>query len=415
MSAVESTSGSGPRSEAAPRGFWPMRDLPTALWLILTLVAATLHQWLPMPRWLVIHLLLLGAITHAILVWSQHFAFALLRSRASLADRREQNVRLILENAGAVCVFAGVPTRIWALTLAGALAIGAAIVWHGISLLRRVRGSLPGRFGRTIRFYIVAAALFVVGVTLGTLMALGGSAANLVLAHALVNVLGWVGLTVAGTAVTLWPTILRTRADERAALGADRALPALAAGVLVAAGGALLSWLPGIAGGLVLYLAGLAVIGVSLGRVTRQKAPRVFPALSLGAGLLWWAGTVAALLVGTVVALARGSTLQDLWGLVASLVPYLAAGFAAQVLIGALSYLIPVVLGGGPMPVRAGTAAFNRLGPLRVAVANAALLVSALPMPGSARTMASVLYAAAMASFLPIMFVGMRAQRRAKG
>src|SRR5690606_36009928 len=55
----------------APRGFWPMRDVPTIAWLALTVAAVLFHRQIPVPRWLMIHLLLLGAVTHAILVWSQ--------------------------------------------------------------------------------------------------------------------------------------------------------------------------------------------------------------------------------------------------------------------------------------------------------------------------------------------------------
>ncbi|MDR2997069.1 MAG: multicopper oxidase domain-containing protein, partial [Microbacterium sp.] len=237
---------------------------------------------------------------------------------------------------------------------------------------------------------------------------------NLVLAHALINVLGWIGLTVAGTVVTLWPTILRTRADAHAADGAARALPWLAAGVSVAAFGAGFAWLPVLALGLAGYLGGLTVIGVSLWRAARNKPPRSFAAMSVGMALVWWAGIVAMLIAGTVIAFADGSGFAAVSALLDAVVPYLAAGFAAQVLIGALSYLVPVVLGGGPTPVRVGTAAFDRGAAWRVTVANAALAVCALPVSSVSRVVASVLYLIAMASFLPIMFLAMRAQRAAK-
>ncbi len=400
--------------KAPGRGFWPMRDLPTVLWIVLAIVATVVHRDLPMPRWLMIHLLLLGAVTHAILVWSQHFSYALLRSAATVADRRMQNARLILANAGAALVFVGVPTEIWAVTLLGAASLIVAVGWHGVSLIRRARAKLPGRFGRSVRYYIAAAGLLTIGAALGAFLASGDAAPHLVLAHALINVLGWIGLTVAGTVVTLWPTILRTRADDFAATGAVRALPWLAAGVVVAAAGAALALLPVLALGLGGYLAGLLVIGVSLWRAARQAPPRTFAALSVGTALLWWAGCVATLIVGALVAFVDGSGFAAVVALVDELVPFLAAGFAAQVLIGALSYLTPVVLGGGPTPVRVGTTAFDQLGPLRVAIANVALVVCALPVSSLIRVAASILYVIAMASFLPIMFVAMRAQRRAK-
>ena len=47
--------------------------------------------------------------------------------------------------------------------------------------------------------------------------------------HALTNRLGWVGLTVTGTLLTLWPTMLRTQLDPTAEPRTRQALPLLAA------------------------------------------------------------------------------------------------------------------------------------------------------------------------------------------
>ncbi|MGW9627767.1 multicopper oxidase domain-containing protein [Microbacterium sp. NPDC055521] len=396
------------------RGFWPLRDIPTVVWLLLTVIAALAHRSLPMPGWLMIHLLLLGAVTHAILVWSQYFSFALLRSAATDRDRRHQSIRLILSNSATTLVITGVLSGVWAVTVAGAAVLIVAVAWHAASLVRRVRGSMPGRFGGTIRYYITSAALLTMGAALGAWLARGDSEPHVVVAHALINVLGWIGLTVAGTVVTLWPTILRTRADEGAAAGASRALPVLAGGVVVAAAGAAVAHLLVVAAGLAAYVVGLVIIFVSLFRAARQKAPRTFAALSVGAALIWWAGTVAMIAVGAVAAALDGGGFTALDALFGQVVPYLAAGFAAQVLVGALSYLVPVVLGGGPTPVRVGTAAFDTAGVLRVTVANAALAVCALPVSSLMRVVASALYLVAMASFLIVMWRAMRAQRHAK-
>lgn len=402
------------RPTAPNRGFWFMRDIPTVLWLVLAVVAALAHRQLPMPRWLLIHLLLLGAATHAILVWSQYFSHALLRTRASQNDRRWENLRLILANSGAAIIVVGVTASLWPVTALGVAALIAAVAWHGTSMALRLKRSLPGRFGKTVRFYLAAAALLIVGSVLGTIIAYGENSANLVLAHAIVNLFGWIGLAVAGTVVTLWPTILRTRADEHAAAGAARGLPLLVAGVVIAAAGALAGWPYALAAGVLLYLAGVMLIGVSLLRAARQAPPRSFAALSVGAALLWWVGTLAWIVGSIVVGIANGADFDAITALTRSAVPYLAAGFVAQVLIGALSYLIPVVLGGGPGAVRVGTVAFDRFGPARIAVANAGLFVCALPVTSVTRVVASALYLVAIASFLVIMWVAMRAQRRAK-
>lgn len=402
-------------SDRAPsRGFWFARDIPTVFWLLLTVAAVFASRAIPYPRWLIIHLLLLGAVTHAILVWSQYFSHALLHTTLTVAGRRHQNIRLALSNGGAILVFIGVPAGAWALSGTGAAALIVAVVWHGADIGRRLRTGMRGRFGGTVRYYIAAAIMLAIGSGLGGWLARGGSGTNLVLAHVLLNVLGWIGLAVAGTIVTLWPTILRTRAHATAARGSARALPCLAAGVLVAATGASLGSAQLVSLGLVGYLGGLVVIGVSLWRAARQAPPRSFAALSVGAALAWWAGGVAFLAAGSITAAIEGFGLAPLASVVWRAVPFLAAGFAAQVLVGALSYLVPVVLGGGPRPVRIGTAEFDRAGFSRVATANAALAVCAMPVPDTVSITASVVYVVAMGSFLVIMMRAMRAQRRAK-
>ena len=68
---------------AGTRGFWPLRDLPVVGWLLAVVVVALVHPWLPAARWLLLHLVLLGAAGHAILVWSRYFADTLLRVPAT--------------------------------------------------------------------------------------------------------------------------------------------------------------------------------------------------------------------------------------------------------------------------------------------------------------------------------------------
>lgn len=74
-------------SRRPARGFWPMPDLPVVGWLLATLLVALVHPFVPAPRWLLIHLVLLGAATHSILVWSRYSADALLHTPPELADR----------------------------------------------------------------------------------------------------------------------------------------------------------------------------------------------------------------------------------------------------------------------------------------------------------------------------------------
>lgn len=401
--------------KASSRGFWPMRDLPSLSWFIAIVIVAIIHRWLPMPGWLMLHLLFLGAATHAILTWSQHFTAALTRSPVTERERSKQNVRLILANLGMVAIFVGVPGAIWPLTVTGASLLIAAVIWHGLSIWKKFRGSLAGRFSGTVRYYILSAACLPIGAVLGTWIAhpLGGSA-GLTLGHALINVLGWIGITVAGTLVTLWPTMLRTRAAERSARSAVRALPVLGVGVLAAAAGAILGQPLVVAAGLLLYVVGLALIGISLFQEARQAPPRTFATLSATAALLWW---IACLVVVIVAAIRAGILSLGILPVVLTVdwaAPYFAAGFAAQILLGALSYLVPVVIGGGPGPVRLGNAIFDRGAALRVTLANTSLLVCALPVSSTTRVIASLVYLGAMASFIPLMLTALRRQGKAK-
>ena len=184
---------------AAARSFWALRDLPTALWLAALVLVTAIHPWLATPRWLLIHLFFLGALTHAVLVWSQHFAAALLRRPT---DRDRQSSRLILANGGAVLVIVGVEAGWWVVVLGGAVCVAAAVVWHAWEFVAGLRQALGNRFAATLRYYIVAASLFLVGIVLGTLLARapqGEWHSRLLVAHAAVNVLGWIGLTILGT------------------------------------------------------------------------------------------------------------------------------------------------------------------------------------------------------------------------
>jgi nitrite reductase (NO-forming) len=395
------------------RRFSPLRDLPAVVWMVAVLAVVAAHQVVPAPRWLMIHLLLLGAVTHSILVWSQHFADALLHTAPRDGERRNQAVRLALLNAGVAVVVAGIVTGHWLVTAVGATAVALAVGWHGAALLAQMRRSLPARFGATVRYYVAAAALLPVGAFLGVLMARGlGDTWHMkvMVAHAAVNVLGWMGLTVVGTLVTLWPTMLRTRIAEGAEHAARLALPVLVGGVVVAAGGALAGSRPVAGLGLAAYVGGLVVMARPFVTEARGKAPAHYPTWSVLAGVSWLAGTVAVM----AVAVGTAPSWMTAHERVQWLTPALAVGFGAQVLLGALSYLIPVVVGGGPTPIRAANTVLDRGGPLRIVVVNAGLLVCLLPVPSLVRVIASGLVVLALAAFLPLMFLGMRAARVAK-
>lgn len=398
-------------SSSASRGFWPLRDLPVLAWLAATVAVAAVHPFVPAPRWLMIHLLLLGAVSHAILVWSRYFTDALLHSADD--DRRGQSHRLLLLNSGVILVVAGVLSGAWPLTLLGATAVGAAVLWHGWTILRQLRAALPARFGPSVRYYVAAACFLPVGAGLGAGLARGLADPwheRLIVAHAAVNLLGWVGLTVVGTLVTLWPTMLRTRIAEGAERAAARALPVLICSVVIAAGGASAGLRAVAALGIAGYVMGLLLTAPAFLDAVRRKPPTAFPAWSVLAGLIWLLGTLVTLAVGIGVA-SSWHQIDEVFGW---LTPFLAAGFGAQVLLGALSYLVPVALGGGPTPVRAANAVLDRGAPLRLVMTNAGLLVCALPVPSTVRVLASILVLGGLATTVPLLVLAVRASRHAR-
>ncbi len=387
-----------------------MRDLPVVIWLALVVVAVFVHRWVPAPRWLMIHLLLLGAVGHAILVWSRYFGDTLLRVPAT--PRPLQNRRLGGYNLGVAAVVVGILGSWWWVVLAGALLITTAVLSHGMGLWRELRRALSNRFAVTIRYYLCAAVLLPVGLGLGVWMArdLADPLATQVrVAHVIINVLGWVGLTILGTLITLWPTMLRTKMVTGVESIATRTLPLLLVGIAVTVTGALSGLIPAVAAGLTIYLAGVLVMLVPLGRETWVKSPGAFPTWSVLSGFSWLLGCLLALVIRT----AMSGTWLEVDQVLSSITPYLAAGFVAQVLLGASSYLLPVVRGGGPSAVRAANRAFDSGGPLRIVVTNGGLLLCALPVPSAVRVGVSLAVLLAMASFVPLIFKAVNAARRA--
>jgi nitrite reductase (NO-forming) len=319
----------------------------------------------------------------------------------------------VLYNAGAVLVILGVLSDRWLVTCTGAVALAGAVGWHGWELVRGARRALASRFAPTIRFYGVAAAMLPVGAALGVWMARGIDDPlheQVLVAHIALNLLGWVGLTVLGTLVTLWPTMLRTRIAEGAEVAARRALPLLAASVVVVVGGALADARPLLAAGLAGYLGGIGLLAQPGWRAARGKPPASFPTWSVLAGVGWLS---AALLV-LVPAIGTARSWPEVGARVGSVTPLLGAGFAAQVLLGALSYLVPVVLGGGPAAVRAANRVLDAGGPLRVVAANLGLLVAALPVPSPVRVLVTMVVLASLGAFVPLLLLAIRASRRAR-
>lgn len=393
---------------SSARGFWGLRDRPAVAWLFLAAAVAVGRPWVPKATWLMVHLVLLGALTHAAMVWSTHFSAALLKTRPELDDRRRQSQRLLLLLVGVALVVVGVPWELWPVTVTGATAVAAAVVWHGIQLGRRLRAALPGRFRITIRYYLVATAAVPIGATYGAILArelddeLTG---RLIVAHTAVMGLGWLGLILTGTLVTLWPTMLRTRMDQRAEHFARQALPWFVAAVIVVATGATLGSRLATVTGLAMYVAALLWWGRAMVLPARTAPPRHFSSRSVSVALGW----LVICLVMLAVLVLQAPAWEDVDHGYQPFATALAVGFAAQLLIGALSYLVPSVLGGGPSVVRTGLAWLDRWSTARLVAANLGLLLVLLPVPDPVKVVGGVLVGAAVLTFVPLMGAGIRA------
>ena len=397
------------------RDRFPLRDWPAIGWLALAGVVALAHPIVPGATWLLVHLVLLGALTHSAMVWSTHFTQALLKTPQTLDDRAAQNRRILLLLLGSGAVVVGVPSSWWPLTVAGAGAVCGAVLWHAATLRRRLRRALPGRFRVTVRYYLAASAAAPIGAGFGAWLARGlddDLHGRVLVAHSSTMALGWLGLTVTGTLVTLWPTMLRTRMDARAERLAQQALPVLLAALALLAGGAVAGVRPLALAGLIGYVGGLAWWGRALIAPARTAPPRGYPTVSTLAALGWALGALA--LLGWWLATAGSfAAIHERYDALAAI---LAVGFGAQLLFGALSYLIPVVLGGGPSVVRACSAWLERAWLWRVIVLNAGLLVCLLPVPEAVRRVVAALALLALAAFLPLLAGAVRtavAARRA--
>lgn len=384
------------------RATWHRRvGLVPVAYLTALVLASAGHAFLPQGPWLLIHLLFLGAVTNAILIWSTHFTAAILRSPAP-PTRRAEALRLVLLNVGVLGVLAaggsGGPPWPGVAGLAGAAAVFAAVAAHLAALAARLRRSLPARFTVTVRYYLAGGLALLAGIPAGAWMLVVDDAARprLLLFHAHVNLLGFVTLTVLGTLLTLWPTALRTRMVDGAGRAAARALWLCLAGLSAMAVGALAWWPVLAAAGLGLFAAAVVVAAVPGVATARQSPPASFATWSMAAATTW----LLVALVVDAVSLLTADGAADAAARVSTILIPLGGGFVAQVLIGALSYLLPMALGGGPALVRERTARLDAHWPQRVTMANLALAVCLLPVPAQVRIATSLLVLAALVQFL---------------
>ena len=385
-------------------------------YLVAAAVVVAAHGFVRMPQWLALHLLVLGAASNAVFVYSRHFAQALLHVRPG--SERAAHLRLALLNVGVVGVLCGMSEGLTWLAVGGAGCVVGAVGAHAGSLVGMARAAtLAGRLRVVVWFYVAGGVALVVGGALGGVLASDAVSSErweqgLRLAHAHLNLLGWLGLVIVGTQFMLWPAVLRTRMAEEAPVVARRALRATAGGLGVAVAGLVLTavsdaghWVAVV--GMVGYTAGVGCSLVPAVREARVKPPRSAAPVALLAGNAW---LIAALLVD-VVGLVRGAdAADDLLGRL--LVPALGIGAVAQILVGALTFLLPVTVGGGPVGNRRMTSVLTYGWVPRSVVGNVGILTLLVPVPAGVRQVAWGLVLAGFGSFPVLVGASLFVSRR---
>ncbi|MFF8633543.1 multicopper oxidase domain-containing protein [Streptomyces pilosus] len=370
-------------------------------WLGLAVLAVMVQEALPVARWLAAHMFLLGAVTTAILIWSEHFAVALLH--AKIPDERWSTARLATANLAVAGLLIGVWRTTPVLTAISAALLVAAATAHLVTLVRLERGALGGRLKPIVTYYRAATAALIAGAVLGWLLAGGGAGgpdryAGLRLAHIHVTLLGWIGLPVLGTLFMLWPTVLGVRMKDRTTKVSRWVLWLTGSGLLVAVAALALGWRWPAVAGLALYVEGAALAVHLFVRTVRGNRPvSAAAAWMLAAATCWLLIAVAADLAWLVA-----RPLAEAHAEIDALLPVLLIGFVAQILIGALTYLLPVVLSSGPKDRAALRALLERGWPVRLVALNAGIALAALPLPDPAAVTGMLLAAAAGAAFLAL-------------
>lgn len=372
-------------------------------WLIAAGVVASAHRGIAAAPWLMVHLLMLGAVTAAILIWSAHFTQA-LRRRDLPTGLRGQAIRLIAHTIGAILVIVGVvgvvPASLWT----GAALLTAVAVWHCTELFVTSRHRLGGHLSWSTWGYVASAGALAIGVACGVFLADGfgepSTAARLYVGHTTAMLLGWVGLTIVTTLITLWPTVLAVRLSPNA-IRSGRIALLIVGGALTLVSVALLMDVRILAvAGYGIFAGGLVVAAIPMITAARAKAPTTAAAFHLAAAVAWLTLSV----VVWAVFVAVSDDWLDAEVRVGALIAPIIAGAAAQILLGALSHLIPMVLGGGPAAVRASRSQVDRGGLARLVLLNGGLLLFVLPTPSLVTVIGSVIaLSAAVAAIIAII------------
>lgn len=391
------------------------RNAVVVAWIFtaLVLLAGKYAQlWPNLDAWAPLHAALLGALGSAITIWSAHFADTLLH-RPAWGGALMLNGRLGLHSVGAALVITGVCINSQIVIGVGASCVAVSATLGVVAMVVQKRRAVAARMAALVDYYICSLSYLMVGALAGWSIKyfdFKGQAVwsnRMYLAHVPIMVLGVLGITVLGTLVVLWPTMLRTKMEPVAPRQAQRALPGLALAVAVIAFSGLWRPLAGI--GALLYLLSAVAVVAPLWRTGARKGVTNYAGLSTAAALAWLAWCVIRLGVGVSYAANDDAARAVAHGLRLAVV----SGFALQILLAALSFLTPVMLGGGPAMSRLTHAIMDRYTWWRITTINLCLALACLPLPPAVRGVTGL--SAALAGAYFFVAAGQAIQARRKG
>jgi nitrite reductase (NO-forming) len=298
--------------------------------------------------WLPLHLIVVGALLSAISATTQ--MLAVTWSAAPAPSPLVAGAQRWALAVGAVALVVGRETDRTSMFVTGGTAVIAAMLGLAAILLRVRHHAVTPRFAPAIEAYVAAAVTGAIGMSIGLLLGTGRTGRSYVElrdVHLVLNVLGLVGLVIAGTLPYFAATQVRNKMSPRATPTAMRiTFAALFAATVIAATGHLAER-PGVAaGGLIVYGLGLLTIAAMLPIYARSRLRWAGPRLvQLVAGVAWWVTMTVALAVVTIHETDDRAILRAL----------VVGGFA-QILVASLAYLGPVLRGGGHQRLGAGFA-----------------------------------------------------------
>lgn len=390
------------------------RNAVVVAWIFtaLVLLAGKYAQlWPNLDTWAPLHAALLGALGSAITIWSAHFADTLLH-RPAWGGALMLNGRLGLHSVGAALVITGVCINSQIVIGVGASCVAVSATLGVVAMVVQKRRAVAARMAALVDYYICSLSYLMVGALAGWSIKyfdFKGQAAwsnRMYLAHVPIMVLGVLGITVLGTLVVLWPTMLRTKMEPAAPRQAQRALPGLALAVALIAFSGL--WRPLAGMGALLYLLSAVAVVAPLWRTGVRKGVTNYAGLSTAAALAWLAWCVIRLGVGVSYAANDDAARAVAHGLRLAVV----GGFALQILLAALSFLTPVMLGGGPAMSRLTHAIMDRYTWWRITTINLCLALACLPLPPAVRGVTGLSAALAGAYFFVAAGQAIRARRK---